>query len=116
MKRCSFCNKEADDAAKHCPSCGKPFEAVCIFCHRPIPSGASFCPVCGGKTEKRFKEEIAEKKEKEEQAREWEELKKNGLLLLLAFGVALVVCVIYPIASVPVGLATFIIFRELKNS
>lgn len=93
------------DGAKHCTICGTPLEIPCGRCNKPMPNGIDFCPHCGSMTEKKKIEE-----------REKEELKKDFTLGGVALVIAIVICVIFPIVSVPVGAAAYMIYKQMKGN
>lgn len=93
------------EVAKHCTICGRPLEIPCGRCHKPMPNGIDFCPYCGAKTEIR---KIEEQKD--------EEFKKESLLWIIAIVIAVIICVIFPIVSIPVGGAAILIYQQLKDN
>lgn len=97
MKHCYFCNKDIIGDVKHCPKCGKPLETLCKKCHKPMPNGIDFCPNCGAKTEK-----------KEENDR----INYNCLMQIVALVIAVGICVVFPIVSIPVAAAAFLIYNN----
>ena len=96
MKHCYFCNKDIVGEAKHCPKCGKLLELPCRSCHKPIPNGIDFCPHCGEKTE---------------QKEENDTLNYNCLMQIVAAIIAVVLCVVFPVLSIPVGGAAILIYN-----